>query len=137
MATIKELVHYYIQQKTPFALYRFPESDKIHLIAQPSNAATAIAAEKDFTQQKGFVFAPFVNGKYPTLFINAEKEFTFQNFDECPVALPGSDQILGCWPPLEQLACLQKADHSETIFLSCWPRCGQRNQTHKLHHKLH
>jgi isochorismate synthase len=82
MATIKELVHYYIQQKTPFALYRFPESDKIHLIAQPSNATTAIAAEKDFTQQKGFVFAPFVNGKYPTLFINAEKEFTFQNFDE-------------------------------------------------------
>ncbi len=82
MATIKELLHVYIQQKTPFALYRFPESNKLHLIAQPSNIKTAIAAEEDFTQQKGFVFSPFVNGKYATLFINAEKEFTFQNFDE-------------------------------------------------------
>ena len=82
MATIKELLYVYIQQKSPFALYRFPESNKLHLIAQPSKTKTAIATEEDFTQQKGFVFAPFVNGKYPALFITAEKEFTFQNFDE-------------------------------------------------------
>jgi isochorismate synthase len=82
MTTIKELLHIYIQQKIPFALYRFPESNELHVIAQHSTIKTAIAANEDFTQKKGFVFAPFVNGKNVTLFIHAENEFTFQKFDE-------------------------------------------------------
>ena len=44
-----------------FALYRFPNSEEIHLVVNHNQSASKIISIQDIKSHKGFLFAPFKN----------------------------------------------------------------------------
>jgi isochorismate synthase len=52
-----------IESHLPFAMYKLPDKEEVHLILQKDNDVLTVHDIEDICNQKGFIFSPFVNSK--------------------------------------------------------------------------
>ena len=71
---------YCLQNSLPFALYRLPETNVIHVIAQKHNKLIKLPKGQNISAKKGFLFAPFQEDENyrrllisPDIFTTADK----------------------------------------------------------------
>jgi isochorismate synthase len=70
-----------IESNLPFAIYKLPDKEEIHLILQNDNNVQTVHDVEDICNQKGFIISPFVNSKQ-TPIISIRPDFHIRGTNE-------------------------------------------------------